>query len=54
MLSRLRLVAVKFDSFMMVMRATFDMNIGGEPYHAKTMLLNTKSGTHPLVPIQYA
>ena len=45
-LSRLKLVAVKFDSYMMIMKATFDMKIGGEPYHARTMLLNTKSGQY--------
>ena len=46
LLSRLKLVAVKFDSYMMVMRATFDINIAGEPYHARTMLLNMKSGQY--------
>ena len=40
----LGLVSVEFEDYLFVMDRKFDAFISGEPYHARTMLLSTKTG----------
>ena len=39
-----RLTSMIFDDYLFIMNIKFDITIAGEPYHARTMLYNTKSG----------
>ena len=43
-LKTLRLTSMMFEDYLLIMKVKFDITIAGEPYHARTMLYNTKSG----------
>ena len=40
----LGLTSIMFEDYLLIMKTKFDMTIAGEPYHARTMLYNTKTG----------
>ena len=43
-LDALKLTSMVFEDYLLIMKVKFDITIAGEPYHARTMLYNTKSG----------
>ena len=44
MVADINLAIVRFGDHLLMMNAKFDMTIAGEPYHARTLLFNLKTG----------
>ena len=46
LLSRLEIVMVKIESWMILQRSVFDITVNGEPFPALQLYFNIKTGTY--------